>query len=124
MTSPSTTPSARHVVFISKGTPDDDQFVLWLAPRLEAHGYTVFADILALEPGDHWRKEITGTLQNKAAKLLLCCTDATLAKTGVHEELGIAEDLVKELKDPNFIIPLRPGLRGAAEPLRNISGLL
>lgn len=97
----------RDIIFISKGTPDDDQFVLWLAPRLEAHGYKVFADILNLEPGDRWRKEITGTLQKKAIKMLLCCSDVTLAKTGVQEEIGIAEDLVKELKDSRFIIPLR-----------------
>lgn len=97
----------REIVFISKATPEDDDFVLWLAPRLEAAGYTVFADILTLEPGDRWRKEITNTLQNKAVKMLLCCRDATLNKTGVQEEIGIASDLVKELKDARFIIPLR-----------------
>ena len=99
--------TTRSVVFISKATPEDDDFVLWLAPRLEAAGYIVFADILSIDPGDRWRKEITGTLQNKAVKMLLCCRDATLNKTGVQEEIGIASDLVKELKDPRFIIPLR-----------------
>jgi hypothetical protein len=49
----------RDIVFISKGTPDDDDFVLWLAPRLEAHGYKTFADILSLEAGDRWRREIS-----------------------------------------------------------------
>ena len=97
----------RSVVFISKATPEDDEFVLWLAPRLEAAGYIVFADILSIDPGDRWRREITGTLQNKAVKMLLCCRDATLNKIGVQEEIGIASDLVKELKDPRFIIPLR-----------------
>lgn len=102
------TPSGdRSVVFISKGTPEDDDFVLWLGPRLEAHGYRTFADILTLEPGDRWRREITNTLQNRAVKMLLCCRDATLAKQGVQEEIGIAEDLVKQLSDPRFIIPLR-----------------
>jgi hypothetical protein len=99
--------TTRSVVFISKATPEDDDFVLWLAPRLEAAGYIVFADILSIDPGDRWRKEITDTLQNKAVKMLLCCRDATLNKTGVQEEIGIASDLVKELKDPRFIIPLR-----------------
>lgn len=101
-----TTPE-RNVIFISKGTPEDDDFVLWLAPRLEAQGYTTFADILSLEPGDRWRREITGTLQDKAVKMLVCCRDVTLAKTGVQEEIGIASDLVKELDDLRFIIPLR-----------------
>jgi TIR domain-containing protein len=97
----------RETIFISKATPGDDEFVLWLAPRLEAAGYTVFADILSLEPGDRWRKQVTGTLQNKAVKMLLCCRDSTLEKHGVQEEIGIAEDLVKELRDSRFIIPLR-----------------
>jgi len=97
----------REIVFISKATPEDDEFVLWLAPRLEGAGYKVFADILTLEPGDRWRKEVTATLQKKAIKMLLCCRDASLAKNGVQEEIGIAEDLVKELDDPRFIIPLR-----------------
>ena len=35
--------------------------------------------------------------------MLLCCRDVTLNKNGVQEEIGIAEDLVKELKDPRFI---------------------
>jgi hypothetical protein len=102
-----TSKAVRSVIFISKATPGDDEFVLWLAPKLEAAGYRVFADILSIEPGDRWRREITGTLQNKAVKILLCCRDATLAASGVQEEIGIAEDLVKELKDPKFIIPLR-----------------
>ena len=98
---------SRSIVFISKATPEDDDFVLWLAPRLEAEGYIVFADILSIDPGDRWRKEITDTLQNKAVKMLLCCRDATLNKVGVQEEIGIASDLVKELKDSRFIVPLR-----------------
>jgi hypothetical protein len=97
----------RGIVFISKATPEDDEFVLWLAPRLEAAGYSVFADILTLEPGDRWRREITGALQNRSVKMLLCCRDATLDKPGVQEEIGIASDVAKELQDPRFIIPLR-----------------
>ncbi len=98
---------AREIVFISKATPEDDEFVLWLAPRLEAAGYTVFADILTLEPGDRWRGEITGTLQNKTVKMLLCCRDATLDKIGVQEEISIATDVGKQIGDKRFIIPLR-----------------
>ena len=109
--------NSRSVVFVSKATPGDDEFVLWLAPRLEAAGYTVFADILTLEPGGRWRKEITNTLQTRAVKMLLCCRDKTLASDGVQEEIGIASDLVKELKDPKFIIPLR------LEPFKKVFGI-
>jgi hypothetical protein len=109
--------TARTVVFISKVTPGDDEFTLWLALRLEAAGYTVFADIVTLEPGDRWRKEITKTLQMRAVKMLLCCRDSTLARENVQEEIGIASDLVKELGDPKFIIPLR------LEPYKKVLGI-
>ena len=100
-------PLDRTVLFISKATPSDDEFALWLAPRLEAEGYEVFADILSLEPGTRGRKEITEVLQQRAIKMLLCGRTATLQREGVQEEIGIAEDLAKELNDPRFIIPLR-----------------
>ena len=46
-----------------------------------------------------------------------CCRDSTLAKEGVQEEIGIASDLVKALKDPKFIIPLR------LEPYKKLFGI-
>src|SRR5437764_1359827 len=107
----------RMVLFISKATPGDDEFVLWLAPRLEAAGYQVFADILSLEGGERWRKHITGTLQTRAVKMLLCCRNSTLTSDGVLEEIGIAADLSKELGDRKFIIPLR------LEPFRKVFGI-
>jgi hypothetical protein len=114
---PPATTVARSVVFISKATPGDDEFVLWLAPRLEAAGYKVFADILTLQPGDRWRKLLTNTLQTSAVKMLLCCRDSTLHREGVQEEIAIAEDLAKELGDPRFIIPLR------LEPFKKVFGI-
>jgi hypothetical protein len=107
----------RDIVFISKATPGDDEFVLWLAPRLEAAGYKVFADILTLEPGDRWRKEITQTLHDRSIKMLLCCRDSTLAKEGVQEEIGIGLDLARRLQDPKFVIPLR------LEPFKKLFGI-
>lgn len=97
----------RETIFISKATPEDDDFALWLAPRLEAAGYKVFADILCIEAGDRWRKVVNQTLREQSIKMLLCCCDVTLAKDGVQDEIGIAEDISKEMNDPRFIIPLR-----------------
>ncbi|RIJ31042.1 toll/interleukin-1 receptor domain-containing protein [Henriciella algicola] len=101
------TRSLRDTVFISKATPGDDDFALWLAPRLEAAGYKVFADILSFDAGDRWRLKLTSTLQNSATKMLLCCRDSSLVRHGVDEEISIAQDLSRELDDPNFILPLR-----------------
>lgn len=97
----------RTKLFISKATPGDDAFALWLAPRLEAEGYEVFADILDLDAGDGWRRKITHNLQNCAIKMLLCCSDETLARDGVIEEIEIAKDLTRSLDDLNFILPLK-----------------
>ena len=74
---------------------------------MEAVGYKVFADIFDLDAGDEWRGKLTAALQTRAIKMLLCCSDETLARRGVREEIAIAEDLTKQLRDPNFIIPLK-----------------
>lgn len=100
-------PSSRDIVFISKATPEDDEFVMWLAPKLEAAGYRVFADILNLEAGERWRKTLTKTLQTRAIKMILLCTDIGLDKDGVQEEIGIATDVSREIDDPKFILPIR-----------------
>ena len=39
--------------------------------------------------------------------MLLCGRTATLEREGVQEEIGLAEDLARELSDKKFIIPLR-----------------
>ena len=100
-------PIARSKLFLSKATPGDDAFALWLAPRLEAEGYEVFADILSLSPADGWRLKITNTLQDEAIKMLLCCSDETLKREGVIEEIEIAKDLVRSLGDERFLVPLK-----------------
>ena len=84
-------PIERDLIFISKATPGDDQFVLWLAPRLEAAGYKVFADIFDLDAGDEWRGKLTSALQTRAIKMLLCCSDdpagtSIRASTHVHPD--------------------------------------
>ena len=99
--------SKRTMLFISKATPGDDAFALWLAPRLEAAGYQVFADILELDTGDAWRTKLTTTLQDEAVKMLLCCSNETLRRQGVLQEIGIATDLMRRIPDLNFIFPLR-----------------
>ena len=103
--------SARHVtrdtIFIIKASPIDDEFTLWLAPKLEADGYRVFADILTLQPGDRWRRQINQALQYQAAKVLLICRDATLADASAQDDLDLALELAKEINDPRLIIPLR-----------------
>ncbi|MBA8906056.1 TIR domain-containing protein [Aminobacter ciceronei] len=101
--------AVRDTIFLIKSSPIDDEFTLWLAPKLEAEGYRVFADILTLQPGDRWRRLINQALQYRAAKVLLICRDATLDDPNVQDDLDIALEVAKEISDPRFIIPLRLG---------------
>lgn len=110
-------PVEREIIFVIKASPTDDEFTLWLAPKLEAEGYQVFADILTLQPGDRWRREITAALRHRAAKVLLLCRDSTLADSDVQDDLDIALELAKALEDQRFVIPLR------METFRKIKGL-
>ncbi|TBC25638.1 toll/interleukin-1 receptor domain-containing protein (plasmid) [Rhizobium ruizarguesonis] len=107
----------RDVIFIIKASPVDDEFTLWLAPKLEAEGYQVFADILTLQPGDRWRREINAALRHRAAKVLLLCRDSTLDNDNVQDDLDIALERAKELGDQRFVLPLR------METFRRIKGL-
>lgn len=100
-------PVARDTLFLLKSSPHDDEFSLWLAPKLEAEGYRVFADILTLEPGDRWRREINQALELRAAKVLLVGREATLNDGAVQDDIDIALDVAKRLGDQRFILPLR-----------------
>lgn len=111
------TSTARDVVFLLKSSPGDDEFALWLAPRLEAEGYHVFADILTLQPGDRWRREVNRALEVRAAKVLLVCRDTTLDDQSVQDDIDITLDIAKRLGDQRFIIPLR------LEPGRKVKGI-
>jgi hypothetical protein len=96
-----------HTIFILKSSPIDDEFVLWLAPKLEAEGYRVFADVLTLEPGDRWRREINQALENRAAKVLLISRNTTLDDPLVQDDIDIAIDIAQRRGDKRFILPLR-----------------
>ncbi len=102
-----TEPATRDVIFLLKSSPADDEFALWLAPKLEAEGYRVFADILTLQPGDRWRREVNRALEHRAVKVLLVCRNATLDDQHVQDDIDIALDVAKAIADSRFIIPLR-----------------
>jgi hypothetical protein len=99
--------SPRDVVFILSSRPHDDEFVLWLGPKLEAHGYTVFADILTLEPGHRWRKEINRALEYRAARVLVVASETTGQNDQLLDTIDKAGEIAHALEAEKFIIPLR-----------------
>ncbi len=114
---PGAATAVRDTIFLLNAAPIDDEFALWLGPKLEAEGYRVFADILTLQPGDKLRRQINQALQYRAAKVLLVWRDSTLADQNVQDDLDIALEVAKEIEDPRFVIPLR------LEPAKKVKGL-
>ena len=97
----------RDTLFLVGARPDHDQFILWLGPKLEAHGYRVFSEILTLEPGDRWHKEIGVALEHRAAKVLAVAGAATRANEDAMDLIDRAKALAASLGDARLIIPLR-----------------
>ncbi|APX13871.1 TIR domain-containing protein [Tateyamaria omphalii] len=97
----------RDTLFLVGARPDHDQFILWLGPKLEAHGYRVFSEILTLEPGDRWHKEIGVALEHRAAKVLAVAGAATRANEDAMDLIDRAKTLATSLGDTRLIIPLR-----------------
>jgi TIR domain len=101
------TPPNREALFISHGNPEDNAFGRWLGAKLAAMGYEVWADVMRLHGGSDWSRELEEALRKRAVKMLLVCTPAGLDKQGVRNEIEIASQLAIDLKDREFIIPLR-----------------
>ncbi|MES2390451.1 MAG: toll/interleukin-1 receptor domain-containing protein [Acidobacteriota bacterium] len=97
----------RKAIFISHATPEGNEFTLWLGAKLSAMGYEVWADILKLSGGDDWESKLEDALRNRACKVLLVADANSVAKRGVRNEITIAVDVAKKLRDDSFIIPLR-----------------
>jgi hypothetical protein len=98
---------ARQALFISHANPEDNAFTLWLGAKLTALGYEVFADILRLRGGQDWERILEDAIRNKAAKVLLVATPHGVQKQGVRNEVTIAVETAKKIKDSAFIVPLR-----------------
>jgi len=62
---------------------------------------------MQLRGGADWSRELEEALRKRAIKMLLVCTPTGLDKQGVRNEIEIGTELARELKDREFVIPLR-----------------
>ena len=113
---PQVKPQPREALFISHANPEDNAFSLWLGAKLAAMGYEVWADVMRLHGGADWQRELEQALRTRAVKVLVVCTPESVAKQGVRNEIEIASKLSNELKDHEFIIPLK--LKAYDSPFR------
>ncbi|MGH9447393.1 MAG: toll/interleukin-1 receptor domain-containing protein, partial [Terriglobia bacterium] len=99
--------SARSARFISHANPEDNAFARWLGAKLSAMGFEVWADVMQLHGGSDWSRELENALRHRAVKMLLAASPVAIDKQGVRNEIQIGTEVGKNLKDTEFIIPLR-----------------
>jgi TIR domain len=99
----------RDTIFISHATPDDNEFVRWLGARLIGHGYKVWSDLLRLKGGTPFWRGIEEALREETFKVIYVISKASIDtnRTGVRNELSVADAMKKSLSDSEFIIPVR-----------------
>lgn len=101
----------RNTLFISHATPEDNEFSIWIASRLEMLGYKTWIDKNRLLGGEVFWATIQNEIKNNAIKVLLvyskniCDSDGNL-KAGIEKEILYAESIAKQLTIKDFIIPL------------------
>jgi hypothetical protein len=97
---------SRDKIFISHATPHDNDFTKWLALKLISLGYNVWCDILFLDKGIDFWKDIEHEIRENACRLLVVLSTISNQSDGVLKEIAVAGKVKKELKDEGFIIPL------------------
>jgi len=96
----------RDTIFISHATPEDNEFTVWLASRLELLGYKVWIDKKELLGGETFWETIELAIKNDAAKFLLvyskniCCADGSgVVKNGIQKEIDFAKQVMADNAD-------------------------
>jgi hypothetical protein len=99
----------RETIFVSHATPEDNDFTIWLASRLELMGYKVWIDKKELLGGETFWTDIEIAITKDAIKFLLvyskniCCRDQPgVVKEGIRKEIDYAKSTIQanpELKD-------------------------
>lgn len=102
----------RDTIFISHATPEDNEFTVWLASRLELLGYKVWIDKKELLGGETFWETIESTIKINAVKFLLvyskniCYPDSEEIKGGIQKEIDFAKDVIKNEALTDFFIIL------------------
>jgi len=100
----------RDTIFISHAyLQKDNEFVLWLASRLQLLGYKVWCDLKNLKGGeyDFWGQVIEPEIRDKAAKVIIVVSKAGILKPGVIDEYNFARGIAQEKGLHDYVIPIR-----------------
>jgi hypothetical protein len=93
----------KDTLFISHSTPEDNDFSIWLASRLQLLDYDVWIDKGELLGNEKFWEEIDRTIRNRAVKFLLVYSwnlcvnrEPGRLKDGVSKEINLAESVRKQ----------------------------
>jgi hypothetical protein len=98
----------RDTIFISHATPEDNDFTLWLASRLELLGYRVWIDKKELLGGEPFWDVIELAIKNRAIKFLLVYSNNICYQDG---ERQVKVGIQKEIDFARATMQLNPGLK-------------
>lgn len=96
-------------IFISHATPEDNDFTIWLASRLEMRGYNVWIDKEGLLGGERFWQTIQKAIDSSRKFLLVYSNNIIrdrMLKKGIEDELEYAKSIASSKNDTDFVIPL------------------
>ena len=103
----------KDTIFISHATPEDNEFAIWLASRLQLIGYKVWIDKEQLLGGEKFWETIGKVIRNEACQFLMVysqniCVNGVpdSLKDGISKEFSLAETVAKKSNFTDFILLL------------------
>lgn len=101
---------SREQIFISHATPQDNEFSIWLASRLEMLGYKVWVDKNGLLGGERFWPTIQKAIDSSIKILFVysknIVTSDGILKPGIENEIEYAKSIAYDNNLKDFIIPL------------------
>ena len=101
---------ARDTIFIIHETPEDNEFSIWIASRLEMLGYKTWIDKDGLLGGERFWTTIQKAIESSIKVLFVysknIVTKDGLLKQGIENEIEYAKSIASQYGLQDFIIPL------------------
>lgn len=100
----------RSTIFVSHATPEDNEFSIWIASRLEMLGYKTWIDKDGLLGGERFWATIQKAIDNSIKVLFVysknIVTKDGVLKQGIEDEITYAKSIASQHGLQDFIIPL------------------
>lgn len=102
----------KDTIFISHATPEDNEFTIWLASKLELLGYKVWIDKKELLGGETFWQTIESTIKINTVKFLLVYSknisypESDQIKAGIQKEIDFARQVMNDEALSDFLIIL------------------